>query len=151
MLYIIRNLAKADMMTIRDAVCAATNFDATDAETTYDLATGDCPIAVVWDGIKGNPDVAFINVTEKPDVTTLGTISWLTPTEETLTVLGKIASRVLGEFFGEATACCGIGGLATGIVHGPYHYAVYPMVFQRASQLKEAAKILLERRDAQRN
>ena len=128
MLYIIRNSANADIQAIKTVVCEATGFVPAESETTYDLKTGDCPIAIMADDDDNNHNIALIDVVEKGNpMTVFGMLAWVKLDAGKMKELVEFANRMVAEFYGEAGATEMVEDVALGIDYSKYHFVGYQL------------------------
>ena len=128
MLYIIRNSANADIQAIKSVVCEATGFVPTECETSYDLKTGDCPIAIMADDDDNNHNIALIDVVEKGSpMTVFGMLAWVKLDAGKMKELVEFANRMVAEFYGEAGATEMVEDVALGIDYSKYHFVGYQL------------------------
>lgn len=128
MLYIIRNSANADIQAIKSVVCEATGFVPTECETTYDLKTGDCTVAIMADDDDNNHNIALIDVVEKGNpMTVFGMLAWVKLDAGKMKELVEFANRMVAEFYGEAGATEMVEDVALGIDYSKYHFVGYQL------------------------
>lgn len=128
MLYIIRNIANADIQAIKSVVCEATGFEPTECETSYDLKSGNCPVAIMADDDDNNPNIALIDVIEKGNPTAVfGLLAWVKLDADKMKELVEFANRTVSEFYGETGETEMVEDVALGIDYGKYHFVSHQL------------------------